>query len=66
MLTSISNPGTAVASQGQYDEAEAMHRRALEGSEKVLGREQPDTLISVSQPGTMLERQGKYDESEAM
>ncbi|KUL81717.1 hypothetical protein ZTR_09465 [Talaromyces verruculosus] len=29
----------------KYDEAEAMHRRALEGYEKVLGREHPSTLL---------------------
>ncbi|KAF2872037.1 hypothetical protein BDV95DRAFT_628482 [Massariosphaeria phaeospora] len=45
--------GTVLERQGKYDEAEAMHRRDLEGSEKVLGREHPDTL-------------GKYDEAEAM
>jgi tetratricopeptide (TPR) repeat protein len=33
--------------QGKYDEAEAMHRRALEGREKALGLKHPDTLTSV-------------------
>ena len=43
-----------------------MHRRALEGREKVLGLEHPDTLTSVSQLGSALLKQGKYDEAEAM
>ncbi|OAF61950.1 hypothetical protein VC83_01568 [Pseudogymnoascus destructans] len=34
--------------QGKYEEAEAMHRRALEGREKVLGVEQPHTLTSMA------------------
>jgi hypothetical protein len=29
-------------SQGKYEEAEAMHRRALEEKENVLGLEDPD------------------------
>jgi hypothetical protein len=43
-----------------------MHRRALEGYEKALGREHPHTLTSVSKLGTVLGRQGKYDEAEAI
>ncbi|KAH7394832.1 hypothetical protein BKA66DRAFT_455924 [Pyrenochaeta sp. MPI-SDFR-AT-0127] len=43
-----------------------MHRRALEGREKVLGPEHPDTLTSVDNLGWMLARQGKYEEAEAM
>jgi hypothetical protein len=36
-----------LSSQGKYEEAEAMHRQDLEGSEKVLGREHPSTLRSI-------------------
>jgi hypothetical protein len=43
-----------------------MHRRALEGREKALGLEHPNTLISVSYLGLVLEQQGKYEEAEAM
>ena len=46
-LTSVSNLGSVLSSQGRYEEAEAMHRRALEGKEKALGREHPNTLTSV-------------------
>jgi len=43
-----------------------MHQRALEGREKVLGPEDPDTLTSVSNLGSVLNGLGKYEEAEAM
>ncbi|KAH7384380.1 kinesin light chain 1 [Phaeosphaeria sp. MPI-PUGE-AT-0046c] len=58
--------GSVLVRQGQYEEAEAMHRRALEGREKVLGREHPYTLTSVSQLGLVLARQGQYKEADAI
>ncbi|KAI9869697.1 MAG: hypothetical protein M1823_008984, partial [Watsoniomyces obsoletus] len=54
----MNNLALVLDRQGKYEEAEAMHRRALEAREKVLGREHPDTLTSVSQLGSVLERQG--------
>jgi hypothetical protein len=36
-----------------------MHRRALEGREKVLGPEHPDTLTSVSNLGSVLVEPGQ-------
>ena len=65
-LASVNNLGLVLESQGRYEEAETMHRRALEAREKVLGPEHPDTLTSVSNLGSVLERQGKYEEAEAM
>ncbi|KAJ5706448.1 hypothetical protein N7536_002137 [Penicillium majusculum] len=55
-LTSVSNLGLVLDRQGRYEEAEAMHRRALERSEKVLGPEHPDTLISfwIARAGTKM------------
>lgn len=50
----------------RYEEAEAMHRRVLEGGEKVLGSEHPNTLISVNDLGSVLGTQGKYEEAKAM
>ena len=52
--------------QGKYEEAEQMNRRALEGYEKVLGREHPDTLTSVNNLASVLRYQGKYEEAEQM
>ena len=37
VLVSISIHALVLDSQGKYEETEAMHRRALEGREKVLG-----------------------------
>ncbi|KAJ5366092.1 hypothetical protein N7541_000033 [Penicillium brevicompactum] len=64
--TILSNCGSFLDLQGAYEEAEAMHRRALETREKVLGREHRDTLTSLSNLGLVLSRQGKYEEAEAM
>jgi hypothetical protein len=33
--------------QGKYDEVEKLSRQALEGSEKELGAQHPDTLTSI-------------------
>ena len=43
-----------------------MNRRALEGSEKALGKEHPDTLTSVSNLALVLSSQGKYEAAEEM
>ncbi|CUS15720.1 unnamed protein product, partial [Tuber aestivum] len=52
--------------KGKHGESEAVHRRVLEGSEKILGPDHPDTLTSVNNLATVLKTQGKYDESEVM
>ena len=38
-LASVDKLGLVLSSQGKYEEAEAMHRRDLKGSEKIPGRE---------------------------
>ena len=43
-----------------------MNRRALEGREKALGKEHPNTLTSVSNLASVLRYQGKYEEVEEM
>ncbi|KAH7032570.1 uncharacterized protein B0I36DRAFT_406976 [Microdochium trichocladiopsis] len=43
-----------------------MNRRALDGREKALGKDHPDTLTSVSNLAGVLRHQGKYEEAEAM
>jgi hypothetical protein len=43
-----------------------MNRRALEGKEKALGKEYPDTLASVNSLALVLNDQGKYEEAERM
>lgn len=44
--------------QGKYEAAEAMNRRALEGKEKVLGTEHPETLTSVYCLAYLLHQRG--------
>ncbi|KAH6667983.1 hypothetical protein B0J14DRAFT_519380 [Halenospora varia] len=51
---------------GSYNTAEEMDRRALEGREKALGKEHPDTLTSVSSLAVVLWKQGKYEQAEEM
>ncbi|KAK3933485.1 hypothetical protein QBC46DRAFT_275652, partial [Diplogelasinospora grovesii] len=40
---SMNNLALTLKSQGKYEEAEPLHRQALELFEKVLGRENPST-----------------------
>jgi Tfp pilus assembly protein PilF len=65
-LASISNLGWVLWSQEKDEEAEAMHRRALEGREKVLGLKHQETLTSVSNLGLVLWSQRKDEKAEAM
>jgi len=46
------------------EQAEPLFRRALEGSEKVLGVDHPNTLITVNSLGNLLLDQGKLEEAE--
>lgn len=50
-------------SKGKYEQAEEMNRRALEGREKALGKEHPNTLTSVYCLAYLLHQQGKYQEA---
>ena len=50
----------ALNHQGNYDEAEGMHRRAPERMEIVLGKEHLDTLPSMNNMALVLDYQGKY------
>jgi Flp pilus assembly protein TadD len=43
----MNNLAGVLSDQGRYEEAERMHRQALELREKVLGLEHPETLTSV-------------------
>ncbi|KAJ5944580.1 hypothetical protein N7516_004748 [Penicillium verrucosum] len=51
----VNNLGNILSSQGKYDEAEAIYRRDLEGSKKVLGREHPNTVTSINNLGNILD-----------
>ncbi|KAK1641365.1 kinesin light chain [Colletotrichum phormii] len=62
----LSRIGRSNTLLGKYDEAEQTHRQTLELSQKVLGPENPSTLVSMNNLALVLERQGKYDEAEQM
>ncbi|KAK6435231.1 hypothetical protein LTR95_008583 [Oleoguttula sp. CCFEE 5521] len=63
---SLSDLAAALQYQGKYEAAETMNRPALEGREKALGKEHPDTLTSVSNLALVLQYQGKYEAAETM
>lgn len=49
---------------GKYSEAERLYRQNLDISERVLGREHPDTLTSMNNLALTLDYQGKHEEAE--
>jgi tetratricopeptide (TPR) repeat protein len=62
----MKNLAEALSSQGNYAEAEEMHRETLALSVKVLGKEHPETLVSMSNLAKTLSSQGNYAEAEEM
>ena len=61
--TRKTKPGLVLRYQGKYSEAEKLHRRALEGREKELGVQHPDTLTSVYCLAYLLHMQKRYVEA---
>lgn len=59
----MDNLAGVLDSQGKYEEAEAMNRRTIAQSEKVLGPEHPDTLKSVYYFARLLAKVQRFDES---
>jgi hypothetical protein len=58
--------GLVLKDKGKYSESEQMHREVLEGTERLLGKEHPNTLMSMSNLATVLGEKGKYGEAEQM
>jgi tetratricopeptide (TPR) repeat protein len=58
--------GQYLRSRGRYSEAEALFRRALTSTEKLLGPEHPDSLTIVQNISSIYWRQGRYDQAEAL
>jgi tetratricopeptide (TPR) repeat protein len=52
--------------RGKYDAAEPLYRETLQLTEKVLGKEHPDTLTSMNNLARLLYSQGKYDAAEPL
>ncbi|XTI89109.1 hypothetical protein V2W45_1343896 [Cenococcum geophilum] len=60
----LQNIGDALYDQGKDEAAEEIYRRAVEGREKVLGKEHALTLDSAIGLGNTLYNQGKYEAAE--
>jgi tetratricopeptide (TPR) repeat protein len=56
----------AVADQGNYAEAEKLHRECLEAKKKTLGETHPDTLMSLNNLANAVADQGNYAEAEKL
>ena len=65
-LSSVNNLAGVLQDQGEYKAADELHRRALEGNEKVLGKEHPYTLGSVNNLAAVLRAQGDYKAAEKL
>ena len=56
----------AATSQGDFSQAEGLHRRALAVHEKQLGLEHPTTLATLTNLGNVMMLQGKFKEAEQL
>ena len=64
-LSSLMNLASCLDDQGNYEEAEAFSRQALEGRQQVLGPDHPDTFDSLNNLANCLHDQGNYEAAEA-
>ncbi|KAF2728891.1 hypothetical protein EJ04DRAFT_448464 [Polyplosphaeria fusca] len=53
LLGALDNLGSLYTDQGRLDDAERMYKRALQGTEKALGRNHPSTLDTVNNLGIL-------------
>jgi tetratricopeptide (TPR) repeat protein len=60
-LMSVSNIAGMLQDKGEYEKAEEINWRALEGFEKVPGLEYPDTVTIIDSLASVLLKQGKYE-----
>jgi tetratricopeptide (TPR) repeat protein len=66
IFRAASQLASALWQLGMYEEAAKLDRRALEGREKVLGKEHPDTIGSVSNLASGLHKQGELTAAEKL
>lgn len=52
--------------QGNYDEAELLHRQCLETRKRILSETHPETINSLNELGNVFLGQGKYEEAEGL
>ncbi|MBD2161203.1 tetratricopeptide repeat protein [Limnothrix sp. FACHB-1083] len=66
LATSLNNLAALYYSQGQYEAAEPLYRRALEIQERVLGADHPDTAASLNNLAELYRSQGRYEAAEPL
>jgi tetratricopeptide (TPR) repeat protein len=59
----MNNLALVLSEQGQYSEAEALHRQTLELYKRILGEQHPSTLISINNLASVLKAQGKHEKA---
>jgi tetratricopeptide (TPR) repeat protein len=65
-LTSLSNYAVVLQGLGRFDEAEPMHKEAVERCRRVLGEAHPQTLSCLNNYASMLSAQRRYSEAEPL
>ena len=63
---SLNNLALLYYSQGKYEEAETLFKRAIKVSEEVLGANHPYTAQSLSSLAIFYDNQGRYEEAEVL
>jgi serine/threonine protein kinase/tetratricopeptide (TPR) repeat protein len=58
--------GATYRDLAEYEEAENQHRDAVATNRRVLGDDDPQTLISINHLGLTLQKRGSYDEAEVL
>src|SRR4051794_38319366 len=62
----LNNFAALYKSQGKYDDAESLYKRALVIREEMLGPMHPDTEASLNNLTALYKSQGKYDDAELL
>jgi tetratricopeptide (TPR) repeat protein len=63
---SVNNLAFLYQSLGRYSEAEPLYKDAIEVSQRVLGKEHPQTLGSVTNLALLYQAQGRYGEADLL
>ena len=65
-LHSLNNLAVLLHDKGDYEEAEPLYRRALDISERLLGRDHPYTATSLNNLAGLLHDKGDYEGAEPL
>ena len=66
LATSVNDLAVLFQAQERYEEAEPLHRRALEVREKTLGPEHPDVALSLNNLAMLYQVQRRYEAAEPL